>query len=191
MVDRACFCATDRAQDVCCPDDPEPTDALPGRFVEDDWGHGTHVAGIVGSNGVGAPRGVAPAVDLVVVRVMNDNAFDSLSDIIRALNWIADEHPDVAAVNLSLGTRRTYVGACDDASAANLDLRDSVERVRSNGGVVTVSTGNDGVEALQSPACLSNTIAVGNADTRWTDTPGPYWSSNGGICLCFLPRHFF
>jgi subtilisin family serine protease len=122
-------------------------------------------------------------VDLVIVRVMNESSFDSLSDIIRALNWIADKHPDVAAVNMSLGTRATYDGACDTASATNLDLRDSVERIRRNGGVVIVSSGNDGQKAIQSPACLSNTIAVGNVDTVWSDAPEPNWSSNGGPML--------
>ncbi len=183
IVDRACFCATDRDADKCCPDDADPFDAVPGKFVDDDSGHGTHVAGIVASNGAGSPRGIAPGVDLVIVRVMNDNSFDSLSDVVHALNWIADKHPDVAVVNMSLGSSSTYEGTCDTANVTNLDLKDSVDRIRRNRGVVTVSTGNDGLNALQSPACLSNTIAVGNADTTVSGTPQPFWSSNGSTKL--------
>ena len=187
IVDQACFCSTNFENDVCCPDDDNPSDSIPGRWIEDDVGHGSHVAGIIGSNGKGSPRGVAPGVDFVVVRVLNNNHFDGTGDIIKALNWIADVHTDVAAVNMSLGTSRRFGGYCDadeeSMASWNRDLRDSVDRIRKNGGIVTVSTGNSADDAIESPACLSNTIAVGNVSDRNDNELSPAFSSNRGIAL--------
>lgn len=187
IVDQACFCSTDFDNDICCPDDDNLSDNVPGKWVEDDIGHGSHVAGIIGSNGRGSPRGVAPGVDFVIVRVMNNNRFNGTGDIIKAINWVADNHKDVASVNMSLGTSARFSGYCDADEESmpswNRDLRDSVDRIRKNGGIVTVSTGNSSDNNIESPACLSNTIAVGNVSDRYDDEVTPWYSSNRGVAL--------
>src|SRR5437868_4915295 len=62
-------------------------DALGGNG-QDCNGHGTHVAGTVG----GTKYGVAKAVKLRAVRVLNCSGSGSTSGIVSALNWLATHH---------------------------------------------------------------------------------------------------
>ena len=75
---------------------------------EDDEGHGTHVAGIigaVGNNSVGV-SGVAWDVKIMAVKVLNGLGSGSTAAAIRGLDWIVSkkkEGIDIVAVNASLG----------------------------------------------------------------------------------------
>jgi len=57
----------------------------------DDYGHGTHCAGIVAAedNGIGVV-GVAPEAELYALKVMNASGHGNWSDIIAALEWCVD-----------------------------------------------------------------------------------------------------
>ena len=62
IVGQACFCSVGSG---CCPNG---TSSQPGAgSAEDDQGHGTNVAGIIGGDGTVAPRGALPAASLVAV----------------------------------------------------------------------------------------------------------------------------
>ena len=81
-------------------DDANPYDDGPAGF------HGTHVAGIVASDAEGN-RGVASGVDLVGLRVFDDNGIGNLEWVEQALQWVHEnqnsfENP-ITTVNLSLG----------------------------------------------------------------------------------------
>src|SRR5699024_11618165 len=52
----------------------------------DAQGHGTHVAGTIGSDG----SGVAPGTDLVGVEVLDDDGSGSYDDIIEGVEWVAE-----------------------------------------------------------------------------------------------------
>jgi len=68
--------------------------------------HGTHVAGIIGSNDATNP-GVAPGVDLVALRVFNDFGAGYFEWVEDALQWVHENRDafanPITAVNLSLG----------------------------------------------------------------------------------------
>ena len=73
-----------------------------GRDASDCNGHGTHVAGVIG----GTNYGVAKAVTLVPVRVLDCNGGGSLSSLLAGLDWILQDHaqaPQPGVVNMSLG----------------------------------------------------------------------------------------
>jgi subtilisin family serine protease len=74
LVDEACFCSTMPVP--CCPDGTS-WQTGPGS-AEDDDGHGTAVAGIVGSDGIVAPVGGAPSASLLVAK---------LSGGLRVASW--------------------------------------------------------------------------------------------------------
>src|SRR5207248_2888342 len=69
------------------------------QVAADDYGHGTHVAGIIGSNGVDSSglgfthtfKGVAPNVNLIDLRVLDANGGGNDSDVVSAIQ---------AAINL-------------------------------------------------------------------------------------------
>ncbi len=119
-----------------------------------EYQHGTHVAGIiaaVSNNGLGG-CGVAPNADLYLVKVSDSNGDMSISSIIKALNWAAENEIDV--VNMSLGTTSLD-------SQTKTQLQEAVDAVYDAGGVLVAAAGNSGVNRKNYPAALDNVIAVG------------------------------
>ncbi|MEU1879825.1 cellulose binding domain-containing protein [Streptosporangium sp. NPDC020072] len=89
------------------------------NFVEDGrtddcHGHGTHVAGTVG----GATYGMAKAVNLVAVRVLNCANSGLTSDLVAAMDWVALNHPARSVANFSL---QGYGTAANDAAEGLID----------------------------------------------------------------------
>lgn len=71
----------------------------------DDNGHGTHVAGIIGSADPTYP-GVAPGVGIIALKALDATGSGTYGNIDLALQWVADHQAQyhIAAVNLSLGS---------------------------------------------------------------------------------------
>jgi len=105
-------------------------------------GHGTHVAGIVGADRNGtADDGVAPGVDLVSLRVFNDEGAGYFSWVENALRWVyqnrnAFKNP-ITAVNLSLGTSWN-----SESIPSWAMLEDEFAQLKNAGIFITVSAGN-------------------------------------------------
>jgi serine protease AprX len=79
----------------------------------DDYGHGSHVAGIIAGNGYDSrggssqKSGIAPGASLVVLKVLDANGNGTISNIIAALNWVAVNYQtyNIRVVNMSVGAR--------------------------------------------------------------------------------------
>src|SRR5439155_17121253 len=81
----------------------------------DNFGHGSHVAGIIGGVGKssgGRYKGIAPGVRLIDLRVLDDNGMGYTSSVISAIDWAIanrdskgnDGRPlNIRIINLSLG----------------------------------------------------------------------------------------
>jgi subtilisin family serine protease len=140
--------------------DANPYDDGPVGF------HGTHVAGIIGSDSPHHP-GVAPDVDLVALRVFNDMGQGQLSWVEKALQWVHTnrltfEHP-ITTVNLSLGTSwnaNTIPGWAT--------LEEELRALAADGIVVTASAGNSFQQyltpGLSYPAASSYVLPVASVD---------------------------
>ena len=129
--------------DFSIENDADPYDDGPAGF------HGTHVAGIIGSDDPGH-LGVAPGVDLVALRVFDDRGNGDLGRIEKALTWVAT-HIDafanpITTVNLSLGTR--WNGESIPSWAT---LEDELQRLHDLGLFVAVAAGNDFSDFGQQP----------------------------------------
>ncbi len=133
---------------------------------DDCYGHGTHVAGTVG----GATYGVAKAVTLVPVQIYDCDGKSTMSLIISALDFIAEDHTPgtPAVVNMSFGVN-------------SIALFDSaVERLIQAGITVVTSAGNDAADACtKSPGRLPPVITVGATDS--SDRVAGF--SNQGPCV--------
>ena len=133
----------------------------------DNYGHGTHVAGIVG----GTTTGVAKGVTLVPVRVLNSCGRGIPAIVVAGLRWILTDHQigEPAVVNLSIGS---------DFRDSAVDLM--VGALMAEGIVVVAAAGNSGTTACDStPAGILGTISVGastsaDAEASW---------SNYGTCV--------
>ncbi|MDO4246234.1 MAG: S8 family peptidase [Deinococcus sp.] len=119
-----------------------------GRNVDCD-GHGTHVAGTVGS----ATWGVAKDVRLIAVKVLNCSGSGSNSGIIAGMDWVLGNGTGPKVVNMSLGPQtRSTSQAIDDA----------VAKLYNNNVTVVVAAGNSNDNAsYYSPARAPQAITVG------------------------------
>jgi len=137
-----------------------------GFGSEDCDGHGTHAAGTVG----GRLYGVAPAVNLVPVRVLNCFGAGYSSDVIAGINWVAQQHAAgaPAVANLSLGGPKS---AAIDAA---------VEALVADGVVVAAAAGNNGSDACAtSPGGAPSALTVGATG----EDDQRAWFSNRGPCV--------
>lgn len=127
-------------------------------------GHGTHVAGSLG----GTTWGVAKAVQLVPVRVLDCAGSGSLSGVVAGIDWAAGTSLRPAVANLSLGSGKS--------TAVNAAVAGAV----SKGITMVVAAGNSSANACNySPASEPTAITVGA--TTSSDARASY--SNYGSCV--------
>ncbi|MCE7986945.1 MAG: peptidase S8 [Caldilinea sp. CFX5] len=134
----------------------------------DQYGHGTHLAGIIAGNGVqsdGAYIGIAPGVNLVNVKVTDETGMAMEADVVAGLQWILNNQKayQIRVVNLSLNSSTWQSYHTSPLAAA-------CEILWFNGIVVVVSAGNNGTATLYPPANDPFVITVGAVDDRGTDT---------------------
>lgn len=127
-------------------------------------GHGTHVAGTIGSS----RYGMAPGVTLHPVRVLDCRGNGDDADVLAALNWIAARADPGSVVNMSLGGPRSGV------------LNRAVAALTRQGITVAVAAGNSAADACtespgSSPAVLT-VSAVNRSDHE-------AWFANYGRCV--------
>ena len=100
-------------------------------------GHGTHVAGIIGGNGSdsdGKYIGVAPMVNIINVKVSNDDGSATASDVVGGLQWVLEQQGqyNIRVVNLSLNSTVRRVVPHQPAGCGG---RDSVVQQDRRGGL--------------------------------------------------------
>lgn len=144
----------------------------------DPFGHGTHVAGMIGGAGAAASRvttaytgGSAPAVRFVDVRVLGRTGQGYTSDVLAGIDWVVANRAKygIRVINLSLGHPVAESSATDPLCVA-------VERAVRAGIVVVASAGNYGqtttganvLGGITSPGNAPNAITVGALDTKGT-----------------------
>ncbi|MFD0597160.1 S8 family serine peptidase [Catellatospora coxensis] len=134
-------------------------------IANDCNGHGTHVAGTLG----GAEHGVAKAVQLVAVRVLDCKGYGTLAQVVAGVDWVTANAVRPAVANMSLG----FIGESTVLEAA---VRNSI----ASGVTYVVAAGNYIVDACEfSPAREAQAITVGATG----DTDAREFFSNFGRCL--------
>lgn len=125
----------------------------------DNFGHGTHISGIIGAlpmNDIGI-RGLVPNVKIVTVKIFDEKGVGSLAGAIEALEYVEElrkrEIP-IRAVNGSWG-----------GGGPSEELKSVIDRLGELGVIFSAAAGNEGVdvgERPQYPASFnsSNVIAV-------------------------------
>jgi subtilisin family serine protease len=112
-------------------------------------GHGTHCAGSIG----GKNRGVATAVRLVGVRVLNCQGSGTTANILTGIQYIVNQH----GIRKGVGILSASLGGSFSTS-----LNDAVNSAANAGVVPVVAAGNSNADAKDySPASASKAITVG------------------------------
>jgi len=117
------------------------------KNTNDEYGHGTHVAGIIASNGAGSYpglyrntfKGVAPKANIINLKVLDANGAGTDSMVIAAIDRAIElkSQYNIRIINLSLG-RGVYDSYVDDP------LDQAVEAAYRAGIIVVVAAGNQG-----------------------------------------------
>lgn len=123
-------------------------DAVDGGSADDCQGHGTHVAGTVG----GSSYGLAKAVKLKAVRVLDCNGSGSNSGVIAGVDWVTSNAVKPAVANMSLG------------GGANTALDDAVKRSISSGVTYAIASGNGDFLGRPANACNYSPARTGGAN---------------------------
>ena len=136
------------------------------QSTSDGYGHGTHVASVIGGDGSesgGKYIGVAPMVNLINVKVSNDDGSARMTDVILGLQWIFENKTkyNIRVVNLSLNSTVAESYHTNPLDAA-------VEILWFNKIAVVASAGNSGDGAIYPPANDPFIITVGATDDRGT-----------------------
>jgi subtilisin family serine protease len=140
--------------------DANPYDDGPAGF------HGTHVAGIVGAQS-GTYPGVASGVDLVALRVFDDQGMGHFGWVEQSLQWVLQNKSTFAnpitTVNLSIGTNWNA-----DTVPNWANLEDEFLALKNAGIVITVSAGNSfqsyNAPGLSYPAASPYVIPVASVN---------------------------
>ena len=154
-----------------------------GKLKTDNWndgdGHGTYVAGIIAAvdNDIGVV-GVAPEVDLYIVKALDDDGYGYVSDVVAGIDWCVDK--GVQVISMSLG-----------GEAGTTAIESACANAYSLGVVLVAAAGNDGPkfdseytpgdDSIDFPARYPTVIAVGGMintpnypdDRMWRSSVGP------------------
>ena len=140
---------------------------------EDFHGHGTHVAGTVG----GKTYGVAKGVNLIAVKVLNQDGVGNMADVLEGIQYAYDSmraketetgKKAKVVLNLSLG-----------GEGRILALEQIINEATAAGMVIVVAAGNEYDDAcLYTPSHISSAITVGA--TNINDQLSEF--SNYGTC---------
>ncbi len=108
----------------------------------DDYGHGTHVAGILGGNGLdsdGARTGVAPGAHVIALKVLDGTGRGYASDVIAAIDHAIGRRDalNIRIINLSVATGVYELYTTDPLTLA-------AQRAVAAGITVVAAAGNNG-----------------------------------------------
>jgi thermitase len=133
---------------------------------DDDYGHGTHVAGIAAAwanNGLGV-AGVSWSTQLMALKVLDERGLGSYANLADAVTYAADHGAEI--ISLSLG------GDYDSPT-----LHDAVIYAHNAGCVIVAAAGNDGASEVLYPAKYAETLAIAATDSNdqrpWFSNYGP------------------
>ena len=145
---------------------------VPGRNViganantEDDHGHGTQSAGVIGAvtNNATGVASYCWKCSIMPVKVMASNGLGTMSDLAAGITWATDHGAKVISMSLS-------------GPAGTSTLAGAVKYASDRGVVLAAAAGNDGTTAPRYPAAYSDVIGVAGSDT--TDLLYT-WSNSG------------
>ena len=139
-------------------------DSGTGNWDENGGPHGTHVAGTIGAadNNIGVV-GMAPGVDMHIVKVFNADGWGYSSDLAYAADKCTQAGANI--ISMSLG-----------GGGANSTEENAFKAFTESGGLVVAAAGNDGNDVRSYPAGYSSVMMVGGNDNnndRYTESQYP------------------
>lgn len=130
------------------------------RDVTDDYGHGTHVAGLL----VGEHTGVAPQAELHVLKVLDANGKGSIANVMEGITHAMNLKADVLSISLGVPNDIPQI------------LKQRIMDAYASGVTIVSAVGNNGRGDAQYPARMNEVIGVGGINQ---DLSIAQYSNNG------------
>lgn len=112
-------------------------------LIDEGWGHGTHVAGVVVLT--------APDAKILPIRVVDSDGEADMFDILQGMAHAMDRGVDVINLSMSIDTSSPL-------------LNDMIERANAQRIVVVTSAGNNNTNQLNCPANIVGVMVVSSVD---------------------------
>jgi hypothetical protein len=137
---------------------------------DDDNGHGTHVAGIIGAgnNDIGVV-GIAPDSKLYAIKVLDADGSGYGTDLVAGIEWAVEHDMDI--INLSMSGSRDSIA-----------IRKVLEKADESGIIVTAASGNDETgygqplgSDIMFPARYSTVIGIGSINEKLNKSTFSYF----------------
>ncbi len=151
-------------------------------YPTDVYGHGTHIAGIIGGNGSlshGLFRGIAPNTTFVVGKVLDEKGDGTAAHMLQALEWIREwkDKYEIRIINISLGVGK-------DICPVRIErIQKELNALWDEGMLIVSSAGNNGPDnnSLSALGESEKCICVGCHD-------GEYFRNHPGRCFLYSGR---
>lgn len=136
----------------------------------DDYGHGTHVAGIAAANG--SILGVAPQAKIVAIKAFDDSGVATTANLVSALEYCTLNKTtyNISVIVMSYGSGSST--RWDDVTTCLADQGTDLETIALNNAfeaniTLVAAAGNSGLsDGIQYPACHPKVISVGNSNLQ-------------------------
>lgn len=135
--------------------------------LQDGCGHGTWVSGKIVGSGVG----LAPACNLISLRVLDDSGTGKTQFTNNALEWILKQDRFPHVINMSLG------GAKKNPKQEKL-----LWQLYKMGACIVVAAGNDGDDDRFYPADYSGVLAIGAVDKNQSKADFSNFGAKIAVC---------
>jgi subtilisin family serine protease len=134
----------------------------PDGDPQDENGHGTHVAGIIGActNNETGIAGVAPDARIMPIRVLDAEGNGTVEQIVGGIRRATSAGAEV--INMSLSQRE--ISSLDLLDNADFDA--AIQEAAAAGVVIVAAAGNDGFTVCNYPALVEEVVCVGATDSR-------------------------
>ncbi len=161
--------------------DPSRTDSFFKQPHPSAW-HGTMTSVVCAGDGYssnGLYKGIAPDVELVLIKVQNEENKITTENIVKALEWVLKNHSqyNIRIINMSLG-------GDEDVSYHQSVIDQLVEQLIDEGITIVAAVGNDEYASIKPPANAKNVISVGGIDdNNFLDNELSAYHSSFGLTI--------
>ncbi len=144
--------------------------------------HGTMTSVVCAGDGYssnGLYKGIAPDVELVLIKVQNEENKITTENIVKALEWVLKNHSqyNIRIINMSLG-------GDEDVSYHQSVIDQLVEQLIEEGITIVAAVGNDEHASIKPPANAKNVISVGGIDdNNFLDNELSAYHSSFGLTI--------
>ncbi|MCY1119850.1 S8 family serine peptidase [Bacillus pumilus] len=124
----------------------------PKKSIEDEYGHGTAIAGIIAATGEEI-KGISQNAIIYDVKVLNKNGKGKVEDVVKGIKWCIEQKVDI--INISFGFGKDYD-----------ELRNVIKSALDNNITITAASGNTLGLTVEYPAKYDGVLSISSLNEK-------------------------